>query len=97
MHIIHYSVTGNGAPSGTRGANAQTYWSVIDTQGRVVEGPAADRFCPSMSFLRFFDDNDDAIFEPGSLITFPMFTWTNQGGLSCPAGGVRSFTIRNRE
>ena len=42
-----------------------------------------------MSFLRFFDDNDDAIFEPGSLITFPMFTWSNQGGLSCPAGGVR--------
>ena len=32
-------------------------------KGRVVEGPAADRFCP-WSFLRFFDDNDDAILSP---------------------------------
>lgn len=70
------------------GRDAQTTWSIIDAQGRVIEGPSRDRFSPALQFLRFFDDNDDGIFEPGSLITFPMFTWSNLGGLTCPGGSV---------
>jgi len=86
---------GRRGPDGIPGNAAQTTWSVIDQSGNVVEGPSLDRFSPALTFLRFCDDNGDGIFEPGSVITFPMVMWSNLGGLSCPPGSVLQIVAKN--
>lgn len=63
-----------------------TTWSVIDETGRIVEGPATDRFSPAVTQMTLLDDNNDGIFEPGSTVTIPTVSWTNVGGLTTPAG-----------